>query len=83
MAVAGSATPNVWFAAEAIVGATISLVLSLVAAVLPPAPDTTSCMFTGADTAVKVLNWSPETLSWSLAPKSEVTFKTRVLPAAS
>src|SRR5216117_857829 len=72
-----------WFAADAMVGATIWIVRPSRAAVPPPAPETTSSRLSTAEGAVKLEYPSPETTSWSAPAKSLVTLRTSVLPASS
>ena len=77
-------TENVWFAAEdSVATEMICMVLSSVAAVAPPAPTMTNCRLLAADTAVKLVNLSPETVTWSRAAKLVVTSSTAVLLLSS
>ena len=61
----------------------IAMVLSSVAAVAPPEPATTSCRLLADDAAVKFVNFSPATVTWSPPAKSDVTFSTAVLLLSS
>ena len=83
MAVGVLPTSKVWSAAEDKVGATMVMVLSSVAAVLPPEPETTNSRLSAAEMAVKLMKLKAATVMVSLAIKLVVTFKTKVLPASS
>ena len=73
-----------WFAAEdSVATEMICMVLSSVAAVAPPAPTMTNCRLLAADTAVKLVNLSPETVTWSRAAKFVATSSTAVLLLSS
>ena len=77
MVVLTAPTTNVWLAADEMVGATMVLVLSSVAATAPPLPAVMSWRLLAGDVAVKFVNLRPETTIWSLATKPEVTLSTR------
>src|SRR6266516_655267 len=79
IAVAGWPITKPWFAADVMVGATIWMVRLSVAAVPPPAPETTSSRLSAADGAVKLWYLSPDTTIWSFAAKLVVTLRTAVL----
>src|SRR5712691_8731326 len=76
IAVIGSPTVKLWFAAEESVGWLMVMVFESVAAVPPPAPERTSCRVLAAEGAVKFAKLRPATVSWSPAAKSVVTFRT-------
>ncbi len=83
IAVGGSATTKLWSAADERLGCPIAIVLSSVAAVLPPAPATTSSRLSAGVAAVKLAKLRSEMVSCSPAAKSLVTSSTSVRPPSS
>src|SRR6266516_5012 len=83
IAVGACATAKLWFAADAMVGATIWIVRLSRAAVPPPAPETTSSRESGAEGAVKLVYPSAETMIWSPPTKLVETLMTSVFPASA
>ncbi len=83
IAVGGSATTKLWLAADERLGATTVIVLSSVAAVPPPAPETTNSRLSAGEAAEKLAKLRSETVSCSPAAKSLVTSSTSVWPPSS
>src|SRR5438034_391453 len=63
IAVGAWPTTKTWFAADAMVGATIWMVRLSLAAVPPPGPEMTSCSESAAEPAMKLVYWSAHTMS--------------------
>ncbi len=82
MAVGGSPTIKLWFAADESVGAEMVIVLSSTAATCPLFR-TSSSRLSAGDVPVKSMKLRPETVIWSPAAKLAVTSRTSVWPPSS